>query len=116
MQQFIRSAARTECDATLSLRVSGDALALRCRCLTPNGFQGTVNTALQLAQLVRIEFRLPGIPHPVTLCARVSCCDGFLYDFELIATNESHRAMFLQLLQEALSNKIQETRRTAGAA
>ncbi len=99
--RFVRILGKQECDATLSLHAAGRVLPARCQALGPRGFDALVTHTLTAGQLVQVEFWLTNLRHPVTLCARVTECNGFNYGFEVVA-DEEHRQLFSEVLREAL--------------
>ena len=99
--QFKRFLGKYDCDATLSLHAAGRVLPARCRSLGPSGFEALVSHRLDIGQLVYVEFWLTNVARAVTLCARVVSCDGFFYQFEVVA-DEQYRLLFSEVLREAL--------------
>ena len=75
-----------------------------------------VMVSLKLAsrQLVYVEFWLPNVARAVTLCARVVSCEGFAYQFEIVA-DEQYRLLFSEVLREALYPPQNSPRRALSA-
>ncbi len=104
MHRFICSRPYTECNETLDLRANGKLLRLRLRRLSATGFEGIVNACLQLSQLVRVDIHLREVPRPLSVYARVTDKDGYVYSFEVLSWDEQQREL-MEMFRELVGNQ-----------